>query len=509
MTRLVGNFVCNGPAAPSCSGGTQIYGTADIWHGTQMQYLSDTVLNQQITYGYGDGFNRLTARTVTAGTAENYTYAYDQYRNRVSQTPLSGGYSFQPTISISNNHITTSGYTYDAAGNMTSDGVHSYTYDGEGNITQVDGGSTAKYVYDVFNHRIHVQTASGTMEYVYDYAGRRISSWLSPSNSGREGRIYWDGQQIAYRSIDGTTYLDHQDTLGTERMRTNFAGSVGATFKSLPWADGYSATINSSGADQDNNHFAGLERDAESGTEHADFRNYASAQGRWLAPDPNLGSYDLLNPQTMNRYSYALNNPASLVDPSGLDWCLGSVLGIGCDGPSFIGTASTGSYDPSIYTFSVTVATSSTYDPDELSNPVPGRIPDYGGIGHYGGTSDTARNDNDVAIVLPPTDPCQQKAQDIQDLRDEILGRFQDYSNNANPLPLFGTRSRAGHIHQIGNKQTSLQNALNDYRTSGCGGPSGNAGLPGDVNQVALAPLPGLSPSRPTTRQLLVGGAVM
>ena len=62
-----------------------------------------------------------------------------------------------------------------------------------------------------------------------------------------------------------------------------------------------------------------MEHDAESDTEHAQFRNYASAQGRWLDPDPDMGSYDLTNPQSMNRYAYALNNPASLVDPSGLD----------------------------------------------------------------------------------------------------------------------------------------------------------------------------------------------
>ena len=102
-------------------------------------------------------------------------------------------------------------------------------------------------------------------------------------------------------------------------MRTNYAGAVGSSYKALPWGDGYLATVNSSGADQDNEHFAGLERDAESGTEHAVFRNYASAQGRWLAPDSYLGSYDFTNPESMNRYSYALNNPSSFVDPSGLD----------------------------------------------------------------------------------------------------------------------------------------------------------------------------------------------
>jgi RHS repeat-associated protein len=183
----------------------------------------------------------------------------------------------------------------------------------------VDGGSTAQYVYDVFNQRIHVQTASATNEYVYDPMGRRVSTWLSPNNYGSEGRIYWGGQQIAYRSVDGTTYFDHQDMLGTERMRTTYSGGVGSTYTSLPWGDGYTATVNTTGADQDNGHFAGLDRDAESGTEHAQFRNYASAQGRWLAPDSYMGSYNLSNPQSMNRYAYVLNNPLSLIDPTGLD----------------------------------------------------------------------------------------------------------------------------------------------------------------------------------------------
>ena len=199
------------------------------------------------------------------------------------------------------------------------DTVHSYIYDAEGNITKVDGGSTAQYVYDVFNRRIHVQTASATTEYIYDYAGRRISSWVSPNNTGNEGRIYWDGQLVAHRSFEALTYFDHQDTLGTDRIRTNYGGWVAATYISLPWGDGYTATVNNAGADQDNEHFGGLERDAESGTEHAQFRNYASAQGRWLAPDPYMGSYNLSNPQSMNRYAYVLNNPLSLVDPTGLD----------------------------------------------------------------------------------------------------------------------------------------------------------------------------------------------
>lgn len=37
-----------------------------------------------------------------------------------------------------------------------------------------------------------------------------------------------------------------------------------------------------------------------------------------MSPDPYDGSYDFTNPQSLNRYSYALNNPLSFVDPSGL-----------------------------------------------------------------------------------------------------------------------------------------------------------------------------------------------
>jgi RHS repeat-associated protein len=319
LGRWAGQWVCSGPATMYCSGGAQSYGTSATWRGTQVTTQSDTILNQQVTFGYADGFNRLTSRTVTQGTAQNYTYSYDRYGNRVSQTALQTGYNFNPTINPANNQITTTGYTYDAAGNMTNDTVHSYTYDAEGNITKVDGGSAASYIYDVYNRRIHVQTASATTEYLYDYAGRRVSSWVSPNNTGNEGRIYWDGGMVAFRSLENITYFDHRDTLGTERSRTNYAGWEASTYLSLPWGDGYSVTVNNAGGDQDNLHFAGLERDAESATEHAQFRNYASAQGRWLAPDSYLGSYDLTNPQSMNRYAYALNNPTSLVDPSGLD----------------------------------------------------------------------------------------------------------------------------------------------------------------------------------------------
>ncbi len=39
--------------------------------------------------------------------------------------------------------------------------------------------------------------------------------------------------------------------------------------------------------------------------------------GRWMTPDPLAG--DITNPQSLNRYAYALNSPTTFTDPTGLD----------------------------------------------------------------------------------------------------------------------------------------------------------------------------------------------
>jgi YD repeat-containing protein len=63
-----------------------------------MQLHGDTVSDQVVTFGY-DSFNRLTSRTVTSGTVQNYTYSYDRYGNRLTQTCCKRGIlSIQPLI---------------------------------------------------------------------------------------------------------------------------------------------------------------------------------------------------------------------------------------------------------------------------------------------------------------------------------------------------------------------------------------------------------------------------
>jgi RHS repeat-associated protein len=68
--------------------------------------------------------------------------------------------------------------------------------------------------------------------------------------------------------------------------------------------------------------YTGKERDAESGNDYFEARYFGSSMGRFLSPDP-LGG-DLTNPQSLNRYSYVLNNPLTNTDPTGLYTCTDS-----------------------------------------------------------------------------------------------------------------------------------------------------------------------------------------
>ena len=47
-------------------------------------------------------------------------------------------------------------------------------------------------------------------------------------------------------------------------------------------------------------------------------RRYNRWWSRFDQPDPYDGSYDITNPQSLNRYTYVNNDPVNFVDPSGL-----------------------------------------------------------------------------------------------------------------------------------------------------------------------------------------------
>jgi RHS repeat-associated protein len=205
-------------------------------------------------------------------------------------------------------------------------------------------------------------------------------------------------------------------------MRTSYNGSVEGTFTSLPWGDGQS----SAGADTDANHYAMLDHDNESGTDHAQFRQYSNLQGRFLSPDPYNGSYDVSNPQSLNRYVYAVNNPLSNVDPTGLD-CIevdenGNQIGgvIAGDCPTD-GTFGNGTYGIFIDASGVTGAyidgngDLGGYSINGVNYNADGSLMDYAGVLFYvevsasiyypGATANTFVNPNDLGLFPETINP--------------------------------------------------------------------------------------------------------
>jgi RHS repeat-associated protein len=302
------------------SGGTQVYGFTSGWKGGQLLGSCDTVLNHCATFGY-DEFNRLSSQTVTSGTVQNFSWQYDRWGNRTKQIVTAGENGPQPQYSFNINTYKNqiSAFTYDAAGNVTGDGINTYTYDAEGNvITSAGSGHAASYTYDALNHRIRTVVDGLATEYMYNLSGQRDSEWNASTQAQLKGHYYWGGAPVAfYTTASGggaAVHFEHQDWLGTERVRTSYNGGVEGTYTSLPWGD----SKTSSGTDQDAYHYAMLDYDSETNTDHAQFRQYSNLSGRWMSPDPFAGSYDFADPQSLNRYTYSGSNPVGSVDPSGL-----------------------------------------------------------------------------------------------------------------------------------------------------------------------------------------------
>src|SRR3989442_3039239 len=121
---------------------------------------------ESAAYTYDNLGRLLTSDQTSNAASAQRRFAYDRWGNRTGMwDAVSGGNQIQSvTLEQSGgaptNRITsvtagqsTTNYLYDAAGNVTSDGVHTYTYDVENRIASLDGGSTAQYAYDVSNQR--------------------------------------------------------------------------------------------------------------------------------------------------------------------------------------------------------------------------------------------------------------------------------------------------------------------------------------------------------------------
>lgn len=158
------------------------------------------VLSQTITvpsgftatqnYNY-DSLNRLKDATESISSVQVWkqAFAYDRYGNRrfvtgSGQTTTLGTCAASvcnPSISPANNQPTSTGYSHDAAGNMTADASdQSFVYDGENRLVKAidDQDQTiAEYSYDGDGRRVkkYVPSTGEVTVFVYDASGKVIA----------------------------------------------------------------------------------------------------------------------------------------------------------------------------------------------------------------------------------------------------------------------------------------------------------------------------------------------
>ena len=153
------------------------------------------------------------------------------------------------------------------------------------------GATQYGFVYSAYGAVIYTTQGAGVLA---DYFPVEASGFTFAKREGGEARFL------------------HRNALGSVGTLTRYDGLViqGETY--YPWGQKW----NSVGTLTSEQYAAMQPRDSDTGLDPTPNRMYTSGYGRWLSPDP-LGG-DILNPQSLNRYAYVLNNPTNLVDPTGL-----------------------------------------------------------------------------------------------------------------------------------------------------------------------------------------------
>ena len=257
-----------------------------------------------------DQVNRLaTAQTPSAATWGD-SYVYDAWGNLLQKNVIKGTAESMALTVNNKNQVTTPAFTYDAAGNVTSDTSVSMAYDAEGRMNPTSGTT---YTYDGDGRR--VKKSDGTV-YWEDDSFRPLSVGTTSGSITRD-YIFLGGKRIAFVPLSsGNPYYYLSDHLGSTAVIASGDG------KTIQWEADYfpfgAVRQVFKNIASNNYEFTGYEFDSDTGYNYAVARYEAGRWGRFLSPDPYLGSMDITNPQSMNRYSYVQNNAINAIDPWGL-----------------------------------------------------------------------------------------------------------------------------------------------------------------------------------------------
>ena len=171
----------------------------------------------------------------------------------------------------------------------------------ENKPVSITGG--ASFVYDGDGNRVKKTEGGETTLYINKYYEKNLTTSVVTTS------YYLGDKLIAQREATTLRYV-HQDSLsGTSVMSNSSGGSVGSILY-YP----YGATR--AGSVPTDKLFTGQRLD-DTGLYYYGARYYDSTIGRFISPDSLVPNW--MNPQSLNRYSYCINNPLKYIDPSGHD----------------------------------------------------------------------------------------------------------------------------------------------------------------------------------------------
>ncbi len=189
-------------------------------------------------------------------------------------------------------------------------GTNSYQYDANGNMTNRPN-QTITYDYD--NRPIAI---NGTT-FIYDYAGQRIKKnntiyigKLYECTNGTCTKYIFAGSSRIASKTAAATYYFHTDNLGSSSIITDNSGNKVQETYYYPFGG---TRLNTGNVVK--HKYTGQEEDTETGLYYYNARYYDPMLGRFISADSIVGNPR--DPQDLNRYTYAGNNPLIYTDPSG------------------------------------------------------------------------------------------------------------------------------------------------------------------------------------------------